>query len=119
MKLSVFGAGYVGLVTAACFAELGNEVLACDIDERKVAALRGGAIPIYEPGLEEVVKRTAAAGRLKFTTDPAEAATFGEILFIAVGTPSLADGSPDLQYVRSAVASAAEHLAASRTVIVM
>src|ERR1044072_617205 len=119
MKLSVFGAGYVGLVTAACFAELGNEVLACDVDEKKIEALKGGSIPIYEPGLEEMVKRNAAASRLKFTTSAAEAAGFGEIIFIGVGTPSAEDGSPDLKYVRSVIDTLGEHLAAPGTVIVM
>jgi UDPglucose 6-dehydrogenase len=119
MKLSVFGVGYVGLVTAACFAELGNEVLACDIDEKKIAALRAGVIPIYEPGLEEIVKRTVAAGLLKFTTDPAEASEFGEIIFVAVGTPSAEDGRPDMKYVHVVAGTIGEHLSAARKIIVM
>lgn len=119
MKLSVFGVGYVGLVTAACFAELGNEVLACDIDEKKIKSLRDGVIPIYEPGLEEIVKRTSASGRLKFTTDPAESAEFGEIIFVAVGTPHSEDGSPDMKYVKAVAASIGEHLKAPRRIMVM
>jgi len=119
MKLSVFGVGYVGLVTAACFAELGNDVLACDIDENKIKNLREGVIPIYEPGLEEIVKRTAGAGRLKFTTDSAEAAKFGEIVFVAVGTPQSDDGHPDMKYVRAVAESIGEHISEPRTIIVM
>jgi UDPglucose 6-dehydrogenase len=119
MKLAVFGAGYVGLVTGACFAELGNEVLVYDIDERKTDALRGGKVPFYEPGLEDMVRRNVAAGRLRFTADAAEAAGFGEVTFIAVGTPSLPDGNPDLKYVQAAVATIGENMSPSGTIVVM
>lgn len=87
MKISLFGAGYVGLVSAACFSELGNEVLCCDIDAAKIATLRQGRCPIYEPGLEAMIKRNLDDGRLRFTTDSAETVTHGAVIFIAVGTP--------------------------------
>ncbi len=100
MKVSVIGTGYVGLVAAAAFSDFGNDVLCADIDEAKIERLRGGKIPIYEPGLEDLVKRNTAAGRLKFTTSNAEAAQHGEIIFLAVGTPSSgADGSASLTYL--------------------
>ncbi len=102
MKVSVIGSGYVGLVTGACLAEVGNQVLCLDVDPAKIALLQGGGVPIYEPGLEDMIRRNAAAGRLRFTTDVAEAARFGEIQFIAVGTPPDEDGSADLQYVLAA-----------------
>ena len=99
MKITVIGTGYVGLVSGACLAEVGNEVLCVDVDARKIDLLKSGGIPIYEPGLEDVVKRNVAAGRLRFTTDLAASVDFGEIQFIAVGTPPGEDGSADLQYV--------------------
>jgi UDPglucose 6-dehydrogenase len=99
MKISVFGAGYVGLVAAACFAESGNTVLAVDVDEKKIAGLKNGIIPIYEPGLKELVLRNQAEGRLSFTTDVVDAVEKSLIQFIAVGTPPGEDGSADLQYV--------------------
>ena len=102
MKVSVIGSGYVGLVTGACLAEVGNQVLCLDVDPAKIALLQGGGVPIYEPGLEDMIRRNAAAGRLRFTTDVADAARFGEIQFIAVGTPPDEDGSADLQYVLAA-----------------
>ena len=102
MKVSVIGSGYVGLVTGACLAEVGNQVLCLDVDPAKIALLQGGGVPIYEPGLEDMIRRNAAAGRLRFTTDVAAAARFGEIQFIAVGTPPDEDGSADLQYVLAA-----------------
>ncbi len=99
MKITVFGAGYVGLVAAACFAESGNNVIAVDLDEQKIDRLKQGIIPIYEPGLKELVLRNQADGRLSFTTDMAEAVEKSLVHFIAVGTPSGEDGSADLQYV--------------------
>ncbi|MDD5241955.1 MAG: UDP-glucose/GDP-mannose dehydrogenase family protein [Sulfuricella sp.] len=102
MKVSVIGTGYVGLVTGTCLAEVGNDVLCLDVDVNKINILNNGGIPIYEPGLEDMVKRNVAAGRLRFTTDPTESAKHGAIQFIAVGTPPDEDGSADLQYVVAA-----------------
>lgn len=99
MKISVFGAGYVGLVAAACFAESGNTVIAVDVDQKKIEGLKNGIIPIYEPGLKELILRNQAEGRLSFTTDVVEAVEKSLIQFIAVGTPPGEDGSADLQYV--------------------
>jgi UDPglucose 6-dehydrogenase len=99
MKICIFGAGYVGLVAAACFAESGNSVIAVDVDESKVEGLRQGIIPIYEPGLKEMVLRNQSEGRLSFTTDMAEAVQASLVCFIAVGTPPGEDGSADLKYV--------------------
>jgi UDPglucose 6-dehydrogenase len=111
MKVSVIGTGYVGLVAAAAFAEHGNHVVCADIDETKIAKLREGVIPIYEPGLEPLVKRNVAAGRLEFTTSNAEAAKHGEVIFLAVGTPTDgADGAPKLDYLFAAAREIAEHL---------
>ncbi len=118
MKLSIFGTGYVGLVTAACFAELGNEVCGFDIDESKIAKLRAGEAPFYEPGLNDLVGKHAE-GRLTFTADPKEAVDHGEIIFIAVGTPSQENGEPDLQYVYAAAQMIANHIGAGDKVIVM
>ena len=99
MKVTLFGTGYVGLVTGACFAERGNDVLCVDVDEAKVDALRQGKVPIFEPGLEDMVRRNLDAKRLKFTTDTAAGVQHGEVIFIAVGTPADEDGSADLQHV--------------------
>jgi len=99
MKVTMFGGGYVGLVTGACFAERGNDVVCIDVDEAKVRALQAGEVPIHEPGLEELVRRNLAAGRLHFTTEAAEGVEHGEVIFIAVGTPPDEDGSADLRYV--------------------
>lgn len=102
MKIIVIGTGYVGLVTGACFAEMGNHVCCIDIDSNRVAKLSEGIIPIYEPGLEAMVRANAAAGRLRFSTDLAAACEGIEVVFIAVGTPSRSDGSADLSQVHSA-----------------
>lgn len=99
MKISLFGTGYVGLVTGACFAEVGNEVLCMDVDQAKIELLQQGKMPIYEPGLEEMVQENVAAGRLAFTTDAKAAVEHGLFQFIAVGTPPDEDGSADLQHV--------------------
>lgn len=99
MRVGVFGTGYVGLVTGTCFAEMGHEVICCDIDPEKVARLRQGDVPIYEPGLEELVERNVLEDRLRFTTDAEETVARAEVLFIAVGTPPGEDGSADLRYV--------------------
>ena len=110
MKITVIGTGYVGLVTGTCLAEVGNEVLCLDLDARKIAVLNNGGIPIFEPGLEDMVKRNIAAGRLRFTTDIETSVHFGEIQFIAVGTPPDEDGSADLQYVASAARNIGRHM---------
>jgi UDPglucose 6-dehydrogenase len=102
MKITVIGAGYVGLVSGACLAEMGNHVVCLDVDPRKIETLNSGGIPIHEPGLDKVVQRNAAAGRLQFTTDVAVAVAHGTLQFIAVGTPPDEDGSADLQYVLAA-----------------
>lgn len=102
MKITVIGSGYVGLVSGACLAELGNDVMCMDVDPRKIAILNDGGVPIYEPGLEDIIKSNVAAGRLRFTTDVAESVAHGMVQMIAVGTPSGEDGSADLQYVIAA-----------------
>ncbi len=107
-KITVIGTGYVGLVTGACFADLGNFVTCLDINEKRIADLRNGIMPIYEPGLDQIVERSYRAGRLKFSTDYAEALQDVEIIFIAVGTPSGENGEADLSYVETAVQSIAE-----------
>jgi UDPglucose 6-dehydrogenase len=96
MRVAVVGMGYVGLVTASCLAESGNEVAGMDVDERKIARLRQGEVPIYEPGLEELVKHNLRDQRLAFTTSLQEAVAQAEVIFICVGTPPLADGQADL-----------------------
>jgi len=111
------GTGYVGLVTGACFAEVGNEVLCLDLDEAKIRTLESGGIPIYEPGLAEVVKRNVAAGRLHFTTDVARAVRFGTVQCIAVGTPPGEDGSADLQHVLAAARNIGRHMTEYRVVV--
>lgn len=117
MNVTMFGTGYVGLVTGACFAESGNDVTCVDIDEKKIAALQNGEIPIYEPGLAEIVSQNVAAGRLTFTTDAAAGIADADVIFVAVGTPSLPDGSSDLQYVRAVAKTIGNHLS-RETVIV-
>ena len=116
-QICVVGVGYVGLVTAACFADLGNRVVALDVDEKRVENLKKGIMPIYEPGLEELVKRSVKAGRLSFTTSYAEALKGAEFAFIAVGTPSGVDGNADLQYVDSAARSIAQNMTAPLIII--
>ena len=105
MKITVVGSGYVGLVSGACLAEVGNEVLCLDVDPEKIRILQEGGIPIFEPGLQDMVRRNAAAGRLHFTTDIERAVRHGTIQFIAVGTPPDEDGSADLSYVLAAAAN--------------
>jgi UDPglucose 6-dehydrogenase len=117
MKVTVFGSGYVGLVTGACLAEVGNDVLCIDIDQAKIDSLKKGIIPIFEPGLETIVKENQKAGRLKFTTDISEAVKHGIFQFIAVGTPPDEDGSADLQYVLAVAKSIAEHMEDYRIVV--
>jgi UDPglucose 6-dehydrogenase len=107
-NITVIGVGYVGLVTGTCFADLGNRIVCLDIQEERIANLNKGILPIYEPGLEEMVARNVKAGRLAFTTSYAEGIKDAEFVFIAVGTPSDVDGEADLQYVRAAAESVAE-----------
>ncbi|UYN92293.1 MAG: UDP-glucose/GDP-mannose dehydrogenase family protein [Anaerolineales bacterium] len=116
-KITVIGVGYVGLVTAACFSDLGNQVIALDVDENRVAGLKRGEMPIYEPGLEELVKRNVGAGRLNFTTSYKDALKDSEFVFICVGTPSGSDGEADLKYVAAAARSIAENMVAPVVVI--
>src|SRR5574341_600072 len=111
-NIAVIGVGYVGLVTGACFSDLGNRVVAMDVIEEKIARLKKGVMPIYEPGLAEIVKRNVEAGRLSFTTRFEEALAEAEFVFICVGTPQGVDGEADLQYVRQAaeaIARAMDH----------
>jgi UDPglucose 6-dehydrogenase len=110
MNLLVVGTGYVGLVTGACFAEMGHRVICLDVDAQKIARLEGGVLPIYEPGLEELVKRNAAEGRLSFTTDYAKGVAHATACFIAVPTPSDASGACDLTYVLQAASSIASYM---------
>ncbi len=117
MKLTIHGTGYVGLVTGACIADTGNQVLCVDIDKDKIAALERGEIPIYEPGLESIVMRNIAAGRLLFTTDVAKGVAFGDIQVIAVGTPPDEDGSADLQYVLEVARSVGKLMASYKLVV--
>lgn len=117
MKLAVFGTGYVGLVTGACFAEMGNNVLCVDVDVDKVARLKNGEVPIFEPGLETLVKNNTSRGLLTFTSDVEQGVKFGEVIFIAVGTPSDEDGSADLQYVLSVANTIGEHMREEKVVV--
>ena len=117
MKITVIGTGYVGLVSGTCLAEVGNEVLCLDVDPKKIETLKQGGIPIYEPGLEDMVRRNVAAGRLSFTTDIAESVAFGDIQFIAVGTPPDEDGSADLQYVVAAARNIGRHMDGYKLVV--
>ncbi len=109
-QICVIGVGYVGIVTAACFSDLGNRVIALDINEEKIAGLRRGEMPIYEPGLKELVERNMRSGRLSFTTSYTEGLDGSEFVFIAVGTPSGVDGEADLRYVAAAARSIAEYM---------
>lgn len=117
MNITIFGSGYVGLVTAACFADVGNDVLCVDVDAGKIARLQQGEIPIYEPGLTELVTKNATEGRLRFTTDAAAGVAHGLYQFIAVGTPPNEDGSADLQYVLKVAETIATHMSEYRIVI--
>jgi UDPglucose 6-dehydrogenase len=110
LKITVIGTGYVGLVSGTCLAEVGNDVLCLDLDAEKIRILNSGGMPIHEPGLLDMVARNRAAGRLRFTTDAAEAVEHGLLQFIAVGTPSDEDGSADLQYVVAAARSIGRHM---------
>ena len=117
MRVAIFGTGYVGLVTGTCLAEVGHDVVCVDIDQAKVDGLNRGVIPIYEPGLEPMVKANHAAGRLAFTTDAAAAIAHGQVVFIAVGTPPDEDGSADLQYVLAVARTIGRHLTVPTVVV--
>ncbi len=117
MKITVVGTGYVGLVSGTCMAEVGNDVLCLDVDPAKIKILEEGGIPIHEPGLLEMVRRNVAAGRLKFTTDVKKAVEFGDVQFIAVGTPPDEDGSADLQYVVAAARSIGKHMTNYKVIV--
>ncbi len=117
MRVAIFGTGYVGLVTGTCLAEVGHDVICVDVDAAKVDGLNRGVIPIYEPGLEPMVKANHAAGRLRFTTDAAEAIAHADLVFIAVGTPPDEDGSADLQYVLAVATTLGRHIARPTVVV--
>jgi UDPglucose 6-dehydrogenase len=117
MQITVFGTGYVGLVQGSVLAEVGHDVLCVDVDAAKVERLKAGQIPIFEPGLEEIVKKNHAAGRLMFTTDAAEGVAHGRIQFIAVGTPPDEDGSADMKYVMAVATTIAELMAGPKVVV--
>ena len=117
MNITIFGSGYVGLVTAACFADVGNDVLCVDVDRDKVAALNRGEVPIYEPGLSELIGKNAAEGRIRFTTDAAAGVAHGLYQFIAVGTPPNEDGSADLKYVLEVAKTIATHADSHKVVV--
>jgi UDPglucose 6-dehydrogenase len=117
MKLSIIGTGYVGLVTGACFAEVGHEVICVDSDADKVRLLQSGGIPIYEPGLDQLVARNVAAGRLRFTQSTAEGVASSEVIFIAVPTPPQSDGSVDLSYIEGVAREIAGHLTGYRIIV--
>ena len=117
MKVTIIGSGYVGLVTGACLAEQGNNVFCLDLDPKKIAILNSGGVPIYEPGLKEMIERNRAAGRLQFSTDIAESVAHGDIQFIAVGTPPDEDGSADLQYVVAAARNIGRHMTTAKVVV--
>jgi len=117
MKVTFYGIGYVGLVQAAVLADAGHEVCCVDIDEKKISALKEGEIPIYEPGLSQIVKNNYAQGRLIFTTDPKQGVDFAELQFIAVGTPPDEDGSADLKYVLKVAETIASHMSESKIII--
>jgi UDPglucose 6-dehydrogenase len=117
VKITIIGTGYVGLVSGACFADLGNDVLCVDVDEKKVATLNAGGIPIYEPGLEQMVRHNVTAGRLRFTTDMQESVAHGAVQFIAVGTPPDQDGSADMRHVLAAARNIGRCMTEYRVVV--
>ena len=117
MKITVIGAGYVGLVTGACLSEMGNHVVCLDIDPRKIDMLKRGEVPIHEPGLDAIIARNAAAGRLQFTTDVAAAVGHGTLQFIGVGTPPDEDGSADMQYVLAAARNIGQHMTDYKVIV--
>ncbi|WP_321803555.1 UDP-glucose/GDP-mannose dehydrogenase family protein [Burkholderia sp. BCC1988] len=117
MKITIIGTGYVGLVTGACLAEIGNDVFCVDVDQRKIDILNGGGVPIHEPGLKELIDRNRASRRLQFSTDIEASVAHGDIQFIAVGTPPDEDGSADLQYVLAAARNIGRHMSGPKVVV--
>ena len=117
MHISVIGTGYVGLVTGACFAEFGVDVTCADVDEGKISGLQKGIVPIYEPGLDHLVTKNAQAGRLRFTTNIRQAVEQALVIFLAVGTPPLPDGSPDLSFVETAARSIGDYMNGYKVVV--
>lgn len=117
MKVTIIGSGYVGLVTGACLAEVGNDVLCLDLDADKISLLNGGCIPIYEPGLEALIARNRAAGRLRFSTDVSQSVAHGEVQFIAVGTPPDEQGAADLQHVLAAARNIGKHMQGFKVIV--
>lgn len=117
MNIAIIGSGYVGLVTGACFAEFGVQVTCVDKDQQKVASLQSGVIPIYEPGLEEIVKKNMQSGRLRFTTDIVKAVEGALVIFIAVGTPPRGDGFADLSYIETVAETIAEHMNGYKVIV--
>jgi UDPglucose 6-dehydrogenase len=117
LKVTIIGSGYVGLVTGACLAEQGNNVFCVDVDSKKIEILNSGGVPIYEPGLKEMIERNRAAGRLQFSTDIAASVAHGDIQFIAVGTPPDEDGSADLQYVVAAARNIGRHMSTPKVIV--
>ncbi len=117
MKIAIIGAGYVGLVTGACLAEVGNDVLCLDLDSSKIKTLNEGGVPIYEPGLQELIRRNRAAGRIAFSTDIERATAFGPVQMIAVGTPADEDGSADLSHMLAAARSIGRHMNEYRVIV--
>ena len=117
MNITMFGTGYVGLVTGTCFAEMGNNVVCVDVNEQKVADLKAGKLPIFEPGLEQMMLRNLETGRLQFTTDSVFGVNHGELLFIAVGTPADEDGSADLQYVLQVAKTIGQNMTESKIIV--
>ncbi|WP_349971476.1 UDP-glucose/GDP-mannose dehydrogenase family protein [Pseudomonas caspiana] len=117
MKITVFGTGYVGLVTGACLADVGHQVMCVDVDQAKIEGLKQGIMPIFESGLEALVKQNFANGTLQFTTDAAQGVAFGELQFIAVGTPPDEDGSADLRYVLAVAKTIATHMTDRKIVV--
>ena len=117
MRVTIFGSGYVGLVTGACLADAGNDVLCVDVDAKKIEGLKRGEIPIHEPGLDALIKTNAEAERLRFTTSAAEGVAHGQLQLIAVGTPPDEDGSADLKYVLAVARSIGEHMTEYKVVV--
>ena len=117
MKVTIIGSGYVGLVTGACLAEQGNNVFCVDVDSQKIEILNSGGVPIYEPGLKEMIERNRAASRLQFSTDIGASVAHGDIQFIAVGTPPDEDGSADLQYVVAAARNIGRHMTTPKVIV--
>ncbi|HEX2547596.1 MAG TPA: 2-dehydropantoate 2-reductase N-terminal domain-containing protein, partial [Ramlibacter sp.] len=117
MNVTIVGTGYVGLVTGACLAELGNNVFCLDVDQNKINLLNAGGMPIHEPGLEEIIQRNVEEGRLVFSSDAAASVAFADVQFIAVGTPPDEDGSADLKYVLAAARAIGRHMDGFKVIV--